>query len=415
MAFLVYKTYMSPLSGSREARSACNRRCTEWGQFFFRGAMSCNIGEIIAGLADLDTKEKIEAINEIKKALHAISPFKDEPVDCVLWIPADKVAANDYNPNAVAPPEMELLKVSIESDGYTQPIVAWPKKDDYEVVDGFHRSRVGKEYSSVSQRVKGYLPLTIINPDREGRKDRIASTIRHNRARGRHQVTAMSDIVVELKRRNWTDARISKELGMDQDEILRLCQITGLAEVFSDQKFSKAWDVEGEISEADFEELDDDIETYEDDILKVRTVNTNDENRIFHVYTEWECYKAGFYSTTKEGMTKSECEEAYRAFLANAEAFTDSLEHVITEWKHSCEHYLTNVSLNRIAWLGQAAACYALGIPAVYRGGFWLLTQEQQDIANNIALEYLNKWLVDNGRDTVTLDEAMPNRQSDIY
>jgi ParB-like chromosome segregation protein Spo0J len=110
------------------------------------------------------------------------------------------------------------------------------------VIDGFHRHRVGKESSVVRDRVKGYLPTVIIKKERENKNDRIASTIRHNRARGKHAVSAMSDIVIELKRRNWSEARISKELGMDEDEILRLCQISGLAEAFENDDFSKAWE-----------------------------------------------------------------------------------------------------------------------------------------------------------------------------
>jgi ParB-like chromosome segregation protein Spo0J len=190
-----------------------------------------------------DVKEQIEIINEIKKALHEISPMKNEPVDCVIWVPAESVEANDYNPNSVASPEMRLLQHSIREDGYTQPIVAFPEDDGYTVVDGFHRNRVGKECDDIKDRVKGYLPITIIKSDRQDRENRIAATIRHNRARGKHSVTAMSEIVVELARRNWSDAKIAKELGMDADEVLRLKQITGLAEMFSDREFSEAWDV----------------------------------------------------------------------------------------------------------------------------------------------------------------------------
>lgn len=205
------------------------------------------IGQIIEnikGLSVLEEKDRIEAINEIKKALHAISPFKNEPVDCVIWVPADDVEANDYNPNSVAPPEMKLLQHSIREDGYTQPIVVFPDEDNlYTVIDGFHRNRVGKECDDIKARVKGYLPVTIIKDDRQDRENRIAATIRHNRARGKHNVDAMSDIIVELARRNWSDAKIAKELGMESDEVLRLKQITGLAEMFADREFSEAWDV----------------------------------------------------------------------------------------------------------------------------------------------------------------------------
>ena len=190
----------------------------------------------------LPEAEKIAALNKARQALHEISPFKAEPVDCVLWVPADQVEANDYNPNTVAPPEMKLLALSIGQDGYTQPIVAWGKNDYYEVVDGFHRNRVGKEDKTVRDRIHGHLPITLINHDREDKGDRIAATIRHNRARGKHQVAAMSDIVLELSRRNWSDQKIGRELGMEPDEVLRLKQITGLAELFSDAEFSKAWE-----------------------------------------------------------------------------------------------------------------------------------------------------------------------------
>ncbi len=198
---------------------------------------------LIREIEKLPESDKIEAINAAKLALHGISPFAAEPVDCVIWIPSEKVIANDYNPNSVAPPEMELLRHSIASDGYTQPIVTWGGNGTREVIDGFHRNRVGKECKEVQKRVKGYLPVVTINADREGKNDRIAATIRHNRARGKHKVEAMSDIVVELKRRNWSDERISCELGMDADEVLRLCQITGIAELFADQEFSESWDL----------------------------------------------------------------------------------------------------------------------------------------------------------------------------
>lgn len=373
---------------------------------------------LIASKIDgLSIEDKIYAINSIKKIIHEKSPFKDEPVDCVLWVKCDSVTANDYNPNSVAPPEMKLLEHSIAEDGYTQPIVAWAKGDEeFEVVDGFHRNRVGKESKNVKKRIHGFLPVTIINGGRIDRNDRIASTIRHNRARGKHKIEAMSDIVLELKRRNWTDERISKELGMDQDEILRLCQITGLADMFADKDFSKSWDVEGSISEEDFKELSDDVSQYGEEKEEFRTVNTGDEKRIFHTYEKWECYKAGFYNTHFEGMTKEQCHEAYRAFLSDTVRFEAALERVINEWKHSCEHYLTNSCMNRIAWLGQAAMCYATGIPSEFRSGFFLLTPEQQDIANNIALKYLNKWLENNGRETVDMDTAYGgDRQSQIY
>lgn len=200
-------------------------------------------------IATLDLVEKVKAINELKNELRKISPFNSEPVDCVQWVRSDEVVANDYNPNSVAPPEMELLHISIQEDGYTQPIVVWQHDEHYEVVDGFHRNRVGKECVDIRERVHGYLPVVVINDDVTDKGQRIASTIRHNRARGKHQVDAMVNIVLDLKKRNWNNEKIAKKLGMDADEVLRLSQIGGLAEMFSDKTFSEAW-------EADFEEVE---------------------------------------------------------------------------------------------------------------------------------------------------------------
>jgi ParB-like chromosome segregation protein Spo0J len=221
-----------------------------------RKTMDRLISEWCKGLSRLPLHEQVAAINHARSAIHAAGPFSSEPVDCVLWVHADSVEANDYNPNSVAPPEMDLLKHSIESDGYTQPIVSWDRDGVYEVVDGFHRHRVGRECDAVAQRIRGYLPLTVINADRRERGDRIASTIRHNRARGKHAVGAMSDIVIELKRRNWSDAKIGKDLGMDPDEVLRLSQISGLAEMFQDREFSEAWESPDPLAAE--EEVDDD-------------------------------------------------------------------------------------------------------------------------------------------------------------
>lgn len=136
---------------------------------------------------------------------------------------------------------MELLHTSIKEDGYTQPIVVYAHDGIYEVVDGFHRNRVGKECADIRERVKGYLPVVVINEDVSDKNQRIASTIRHNRARGKHQVEAMANIVLDLRRRNWSNEKIAKKLGMDADEVLRLSQVTGLAELFKDRAFSQAW------------------------------------------------------------------------------------------------------------------------------------------------------------------------------
>lgn len=159
------------------------------------------------------------------------------------WVRSDKVMANDYNPNSVAPPEMILLETSILADGYTQPIVTNPESDHWVVVDGFHRSRVGKESPEVRERVKGFLPVVRIRSEQQETEARMASTIRHNRARGKHGVEAMSTIVEYLAKKGWDDKKIGRELGMQADEVLRLKQITGLAELFADEEYSEAWDV----------------------------------------------------------------------------------------------------------------------------------------------------------------------------
>lgn len=192
----------------------------------------------------LDLDDTVNLLNDVREVLHELSPFNSEPVDMVYWVKNESVHANEYNPNSVAPPEMELLERSIDADGYTQPIVSFPHDGIIEVVDGFHRHRVGKESELIQQRVKGYLPVVKIKESQEGINDRMASTIRHNRARGKHKVESMADIVIELKRRNWSDNKIGKELGMDPDEVLRLTQIQGLTEMFQDAEFSEAWRAE---------------------------------------------------------------------------------------------------------------------------------------------------------------------------
>ncbi|WP_336218984.1 ParB/RepB/Spo0J family partition protein [Citrobacter amalonaticus] len=197
--------------------------------------------ELTNFLSGLSEEERIEAINEFRMAIHSISPFRDEPVDCVLWIKNEQIAPNDYNPNNVAPPEKKLLLKSIETDGFTQPVVVTQSgPQEYEIVDGFHRHELGKGKSQLKSRLKGYLPITCLERTRH---DRMAATIRHNRARGRHQIHAMSDIVRELALLGWDDKKIGTELGMDEDEVLRLKQINGLQELFAGRRFSKAWTV----------------------------------------------------------------------------------------------------------------------------------------------------------------------------
>jgi ParB-like chromosome segregation protein Spo0J len=365
-----------------------------------------NCAQAVSVIGALPMDERVDAINAIRAMLHEISPFKTEPVDFVRWVKNPLVHANDYNPNSVAPPEMELLRLSISADGYTQPIVAMPDPDGrFEVIDGFHRHRVGKECADIQSRVHGYLPLVQIRDSQTDRSDRIASTIRHNRARGKHKVEAMSDIVIELKRRNWSDEKIARELGMDADEVLRLCQITGLAEAFKDQQFSAAWEIAHD-SGAGGELLSDVIEGYE----------AKDDGRILHTWDKWECYRHGFYAERPpRGMTQDEGEAAYREFLSDLPRFEAALQVVTSEWKHSCEHYLTNDRMNRIAWLGQASVAQALGIPSGCRAGYQLLTDEQKYAADQMALKYLNRWLAAHDRPQVMRADALGRTEAELY
>jgi len=190
--------------------------------------------------------DAVEACNHLRRIIHEVSPLRAHPIDLVQWVPIDTVQANEYNPNAVAPPEMELLRLSITADGYTQPVVTNQEDEVRVVIDGFHRTRVGKECPDVQDSLLGFLPVVQIRTEQSEMGDRMASTIRHNRARGKHSVVKMTDIVLDLKRRNWSDAKIAKQLGMDDDEVLRLSQIGGLAEAFADREFSMAWEIEGD-------------------------------------------------------------------------------------------------------------------------------------------------------------------------
>ena len=196
--------------------------------------------ELLSIIGKLELDEKVQELNKLKQRMLEVSPFSEEPVDCVIWVKAEDVQANEYNPNIVASPEMKLLHTSIKLDGYTQPIVTYDLKNGKrEVVDGFHRNRVGKEFADISKRIHGYLPVTTLEKPLE---ERIGSTIRHNRARGTHQIRPMSDIVLELSKSGMTDEEICGKLGMELDEVIRLKQITGLKEAFQNHEFSKSWE-----------------------------------------------------------------------------------------------------------------------------------------------------------------------------
>jgi ParB-like chromosome segregation protein Spo0J len=196
--------------------------------------------ELINDISDVD--EKIDTLNYVRMMLHEVSPLKHHPVDFVAWEKSEKVEGNEYNPNSVAPPEMALLITSIEEDGYTMPIVGNPEEDTIRIVDGFHRRKSERKSKKISESTFGRLPLSFIREDNRKLDSRMASTIRHNRARGSHDIDLMSNIVKELILLGRKETWIKKHIGMDMDEILRLKQLTGIAAIFADKEFSKAWE-----------------------------------------------------------------------------------------------------------------------------------------------------------------------------
>ena len=182
----------------------------------------------------------IESFEEIKQVLHELSPLKTQPVNLIHWVPIDKVCPNDYNPNSVAKVEMKLLYTSIKHDGYTQPVVTIYDKeqDKYIIVDGFHRYYTCKTNKDIRERNFGFLPIVVIDKDIN---DRMASTVRHNRARGKHSVQGMSSMVFSMLENGWEDHEICNELGMEAEELLRLKHITGFSKLFADVEYKKAW------------------------------------------------------------------------------------------------------------------------------------------------------------------------------
>lgn len=199
------------------------------------------IQDVLKQYKDADFDTKAEVFNKITQELYDFLEVK-HPALNVQLVKSDQVEANDYNPNKVAPPEMKLLKLSMRKDGITMPVVIADqksKKHPHVVVDGFHRTTVAKTDKEIQNSLHGYIPASRLNKEIE---DRISSTVRHNMARGTHQVELSAKLVVLLKKHNWTNARIGMELGMDPDEVLRLKQTTGLAEAFADHEFSKSWE-----------------------------------------------------------------------------------------------------------------------------------------------------------------------------
>jgi ParB-like chromosome segregation protein Spo0J len=191
--------------------------------------------------------DKMKFIYDLREFIHKeLSPVNTQPIDLVRWVDINKVQANDYNPNSVAKIEMGLLYTSIKHDGYTQPVVTIYDEtlDKYIIVDGFHRYFTCKSNKDILERNNGCLPIVVIEKDIN---DRMASTVRHNRARGKHSVTGMSNMVFSMLENGWTDAEVCNELGMESEEILRLKHITGFSKLFEDMEYKKAWESKEQI------------------------------------------------------------------------------------------------------------------------------------------------------------------------
>ena len=201
--------------------------------------MTKNQEELLTRWFD-EAEDKIEFLNGLRTFVSSLSPQKSQPVDRVLWVPVDMVQANDYNPNSVASIEMELLYVSISHDGYTQPIVTVYDKElgKYIIVDGFHRYFIAKTKADISKRINGRILIVVIDKDIT---ERMASTVRHNRARGEHMVTGMSNLVFQMLDNGMSEAEICQELGMQPEEVLKLKHITGFSKLFENAEYSKAW------------------------------------------------------------------------------------------------------------------------------------------------------------------------------
>lgn len=189
----------------------------------------------------------IDSINKERKALHEECPIK-QPIDYVMWVPIEKVEPNDYNPNSVATVEMGLLYKSIKKDGYTQPVVTIydKKKDKYVIVDGFHRYYVCKTKKDIYDRNMGMLPIVVID---KNISERMAATVRHNRARGEHSIDGMSNLVFKMLDEGMSDADVCNELGMEPEELLKLKHLTGFSKLFANTEYKKAWETKNQIRE----------------------------------------------------------------------------------------------------------------------------------------------------------------------
>jgi len=196
--------------------------------------------KLISEIRNVD--EQIDVLNDVRRELHAVSPLKDHPADFVEWAPAADVEANDYNPNQVAPPEEKLLRKSIKKFGYTMAIVTCQEHKVKRIVDGFHRRLMLQKYPEIRESTFGRVPVTQIRAGQEALPDRVSGTVLHNRARGVHTVDGMKDIIKKLKLEyDMSDDWIIKNLGLEVDELMRLTQITGIAQLVAFKEFSRSW------------------------------------------------------------------------------------------------------------------------------------------------------------------------------
>lgn len=193
-----------------------------------------------------NSSDPVATIEEIKELLHNLSPLKSQPINFVRWVPIEMVQANDYNPNSVATIEMKLLYTSISHDGYTQPVVTiWDESiQKYVIVDGFHRYTTMRQNQDIREKNMGLLPIVVIDKEIN---DRMASTVRHNRARGKHSISGMSSMVFSMLENGWKDADICNELGMEPEELLRLKHLTGFSKLFENVEYRKAWETKAQI------------------------------------------------------------------------------------------------------------------------------------------------------------------------
>lgn len=194
-----------------------------------------------------ETADPVALTKELREIINRRSPTQSQPIDYVRWVPVEQVEANDYNPNSVAKNEMRLLYTSIKHDGYTQPVVTVydPERDKYVIVDGFHRYSTMRNNKDIQETTGGLLPIVVID---KPINDRMASTVRHNRARGKHSMTGMASMVFGMLDNGWSDEAICHEIGVEPDELIRLKHVTGFSKLFESVEYRRAWETKQQLA-----------------------------------------------------------------------------------------------------------------------------------------------------------------------